>query len=108
MTTVPSTRERRRGKARARRNERPLYPSEQRRELRRLFSRMAASGSVADYVAHVGVKPEAIQAAGGDAVQALLAHYEDQHSRRYNMSAVADDLGAWHPIAQIFARFGRR
>lgn len=83
---------------------RPLYPSQERKELRRLFNRMAATpGSLEQFMLHAGVRAETLEAVGGDARQALLAHYEDPERRRYNMSAVAADLANWQPAVAALA-----
>src|SRR6476661_3216218 len=86
---------------------RPLYPSQERKELRRLFNRMAATPGFLDgFMRHAGVRVETLDAADGNAIQALLAHYEDPSLRRYNMRAVAADLASWPAVIATLDSIG--
>lgn len=52
---------------------------------------------LAEYLVHVGIRSEDIEAAG-DAQSAILAHYR-RPGGRYDIDAAAADLAQWPPIA---------
>lgn len=93
--------------ARRPRSERRLYPSEERTELRKVFTRIATTpNGLEQYMRHIGVKAETVEAACGDPFHALLAHYQNPDGRRYNMSAVANDLASWQPVMAAINSIG--